>query len=58
MQLFLAQAVGITVGRRSGVQLAMMLVATIDDSIFLFFPPLSMFLIEEVLGSKKLFRKR
>ena len=47
----------VEVGRRSGGQLATMLVATKSNIIFFRFPipppQLSSFLIEEVLGSKK-----
>ena len=55
----LARAVGVPVIRRSGGQLAMMLVPTINVIIFsilfhIFSPPRP-FLIEGVLGSKNLF---
>ena len=59
---FLAWACGVQVGRRSGGQLATTLVVTKNDIIFflLFFTfyPSSTFLIEGVLGSKNLFKRK
>ena len=60
--MLLARAAGVPVSRRLGGQLATTLVATLNNNIFFFsslfsvFPffPSSTFLIEEVLGSKKL----
>ena len=56
MRSLLAQAVGVPVSWCSGGQLATMLVATRNKkkSLFPFFPLSSTFLIEGVLGSKKL----
>ena len=56
MSEFLAQGVCVPVGQRSGGQLAMMLVATINSIIFFLFspfPPSSTFQIDGVLRSKK-----
>ena len=57
----LAQAVRVPVGWCSGGRLAMVLMATINEIIYFFFffsffsfSPLSTFLIEGALGSKKL----
>ena len=59
IQVTIGTSVGVAVGRRSGAQLAMMIVDRKFHHSFLFscFSPSSMFLIERVLGSKNLFNE-